>query len=241
MKIAIVSDIHGNLDAFEQVLADMDRQQVDRIISLGDNIGYGPESDSVVKKIQEQNIPSVMGNHELAIIEPKYLNWFNPPAQESLEKTLDLLSDESISFISKLKSHLVSDGCRFVHGFPPDSPLTYLFQVSEARMQKALEELTERLCFIGHTHTLDLISFNSHHLENEHLSKGLHKLDDNKKYIINVGSVGQPRDENNKSKYVIWDASNTILEVRYVPYDIAAVVQKIQNIGLPEVHAQRLW
>lgn len=241
MKIAIISDIHANMEAFEQVLADIDRLKVDAVISLGDNIGYGPEPDRVIKRMKQRNIPSVQGNHELAVIEPKYLGWFNIAAQQSLKKTVKLLSNASIKFIATLKPYLTSYGCRFVHGFPPDCPLTYLFQVSEHRTKKALADLPERRCFIGHTHTLDLISYHKQRLKYDYLKAGLNKLDAGRKYIINVGSVGQPRDGNKRSKYVIWDSAEDTIKLRLVAYDIAAVVKKIHAAGLPQEHAQRLW
>ena len=240
-KIAIISDVHANMEAFEQVLADIDRSNVDVVISLGDNIGYGPEPDCVIKNIRQHAIASVQGNHELAIIEPEYLNWFNEAAQKSLKKTLKLLSAPSIEYIAAMQVSLIDYGCRFVHGFPPDSPLTYSFQVSEGKTQKALDELSERRCFIGHTHTLDLISYNGQKLEYGSLNEGLNILDPGRKYIVSVGSVGQPRDGDNRSKYVIWDSSDDTVEVRFVAYDIGTVVKKIQDAGLPQEHAERLW
>jgi len=240
-KIAIISDVHSNMEAFEEVLADIDRRNVDVVISLGDNIGYGPEPDRVLKYIRQHAVASVQGNHELAIIEPDYLNWFNAAAQQSLKKTSKLLSKPSIEFITTMKVYLTDFGCRFVHGFPPDSPLTYSFQVSEGKTKKALDELSERRCFIGHTHTLDLISYDGQRLEYGSLNEGLNILDPGRKYIISVGSVGQPRDGDNRSKYVIWDSSDDTVEVRFVAYDIAAVVKKIQAAGLPQEHAERLW
>lgn len=240
-KIAIISDVHANMEAFEQVLADIDRSNVDVVISLGDNIGYGPEPDRVIKYIRQHAIASVQGNHELAIIEPEYLNWFNEAAQKSLKKTLKLLSAPSIEYIAAMQVYLIDYGCRFVHGFPPDSPLTYSFQVSEGKTQKALDELSERRCFIGHTHTLDLISYNGQKLEYGSLNEGLNILDPGRKYIVSVGSVGQPRDGDNRSKYVIWDSSDDTVEVRFVVYDIGTVVKKIQDAGLPQEHAERLW
>lgn len=241
MKVAIISDIHGNMDAFERVLEDIASLPVEEIISLGDNIGYGPEPDAVIKRIQQQNITSVQGNHELALIEPSFLSWFNDAAQLSLKATTKLLTGQSIEFISNLKNHLTAYGSRFVHGFPPNSPLTYLFQVSEDKILKTLRTLTEKRCFIGHTHTLDLISYNRQGLEYGHLKKGLNRLDARRKYIISAGSVGQPRDGNNESKYLIWDSVEDTIEVKFVAYDIAAVVKKIRAAGLPEEHAQRLW
>jgi predicted phosphodiesterase len=240
-KIAIISDVHGNMEAFEQVLADIGRLKVDVVISLGDNIGYGPEPDRVIQSIRQHAISSVQGNHELAIIEPNYLNWFNAAAQQSLKKTLKLLSEPSIEFIAQMNVYLSEYGCRFVHGFPPDSPLTYSFQVSEGKTKNALDELSEGRCFIGHTHTLDVITYDGQKLEYGSLNEGLNILDSHLKYIISVGSVGQPRDGDNRSKYVIWDSSDDTVQVRFVTYDIGAVVKKIHAAGLPQEHAERLW
>ncbi|UCE52382.1 MAG: metallophosphoesterase [Desulfobacterales bacterium] len=240
MRLAIVSDIHGNLDAFEHVLTDIDRSNVDDIISLGDNIGYGPEPDQVIKMVQARHIPSIMGNHELTAIEPKYLNWFNPIARESLLKTFKLLSDQSLRYISKQKLHQVSHGCRFVHGFPPDSALIYMFQVSDHKKKRILEQIEERICFVGHTHMLEMMSYDGDEIQYAPLIEGFTPLNMDKKYILNIGSVGQPRDGDNRAKYVIWDSSQNKIDVKFIPYDIASVVEKIRAAGLPEEHARRL-
>jgi len=241
MKVAIISDIHGNYDAFQEVMADIGQSKVDRIVSLGDNIGYGPEPDRVVQKIMQLGIPSVQGNHELAIKDEEYLNWFNPVARKSLIKTRAMLSESSINFVTELEPFIILNDCRYVHGFPPDSPLIYMFQESESRKKQILDKVPERLSFIGHTHTLEMISYDGKSMEYSDLPRGLTKLQADKKYIINIGSVGQPRDTSNEAKYVIWDSSADIINVRFIAYDIAAVVQKIKEAGLPESHANRLW
>ncbi|MGD8762277.1 MAG: metallophosphoesterase family protein [Desulfobacteraceae bacterium] len=241
MRLAVISDIHGNMDAFERVLADITRSDVNDIINLGDNIGYGPEPDLVVKSVQAHNIPSVVGNHELAAVEPRYLDLFNPVARESLEKNIKLLSNQSIRYISKQKTHLVSFGCRFVHGFPPDSALIYMFQVSDHRKKQIFDKLDERICFIGHTHILEMIGYDGNTVKHHPLKKGIQRLSENHKYILNIGSVGQPRDGDNRAKYVIWDSSHDTIEVKYITYDIGATVEKIRAAGLPDEHARRLW
>ena len=241
MRIAIISDIHGNLDAFEQVLADIDSSDIDEIISLGDNIGYGPEPDGVVKLIQSRRIDSVIGNHELAVVKPKYKDWFNPVARKSLEKTIELLSDRSLDYITAQKSYGIIDGSRFVHGFPPDSPLTYLFQIPDDRIRRDMEKLSEQICFIGHTHMLEMRSYDGHTCESHSLEQGIMPLEKEKKYILNIGSVGQPRDGDNRAKYAIWDSSESTLDIRFIAYDIAVVVEKIKTVGLLEEHARRLW
>ena len=241
MKIAIISDIHANMEAFEQVSADIEKSRVDEVISLGDHIGYGPEPERVVTHIRQNKISAVQGNHELALIEPSYLDWFNRAARKSLNITRKLLTPESIDFIKTLKTHYVAYGCRFVHGFPPDSVLTYLFQLPDEAKIPALKKLTEQRCFIGHTHTLDILSYGQQDLKSGQLKEGLNKLDRRRKYIISAGSVGQPRDGDNKAKYLIWDSAEDTVEVKHVAYDIAAVVEKMMAAGLPQEHARRLW
>jgi predicted phosphodiesterase len=241
MRIAIVSDIHGNLDAFEQVLTDIDRSNIDEIISLGDNIGYGPEPDEVVKQIQARRIDSVIGNHELAVNHPKYMSWFNPVARKSLEITINLLSDRTLGYIAAQEPYRVLHGCRFVHGFPPDSALTYLFQIPNHRIQQEMEKLNEPICFVGHTHMLEMISYDGHTCDSSSLKKGVMTINNKIKYIFNIGSVGQPRDGDNRAKYAIWDSSQSTLDIRYIAYDIGSVIEKIKKIGLLEAHARRLW
>jgi predicted phosphodiesterase len=242
MRVAIISDIHGNLDAFKQVLNDIDHSDIDAVVCLGDNVGYGPEPEQVIRQVLNLNIPCVMGNHERAVSDRAHMDWFNPAARKSLQKTITMLSEESLNYIRGMKSSLVIYQSRFVHGFPPDSTDIYLFQVPNHTLNQTFRKMKERLCFVGHTHELKLIGFDgkvSQYIPfKDGIVKHLHK---DRKYIVNVGSVGQPRDGNNNAKYVIWNTSEDSLEVRFVPYDIAAVVGKIMAAGLPKVHADRLW
>ena len=241
MQIAIISDIHGNLEALQAVAADIETRGVDTILSLGDNIGYGPDPTAIIEFIQEKTIPSVMGNHEMATVDSDYLDWFNPMARRSLEKTIEMLSPKALQYISQLEPVMILDTCRCVHGFPPDSLTTYLFEISIDKLQQAFKAMQDRICFVGHTHILQIISFDGERITYDYLSKGLTTMKKDHQYIINVGSVGQPRDGNNNAKYVILDTDADTIEVCFVPYDIGAVVDKILAAGLPEAHANRLW
>ncbi len=241
MRLAIISDIHGNLEALSQVLADIDDHQMDKIINLGDNIGYGPDSEAVLECITARGIPSIMGNHELALLEPELLKWFNPMARESLNKTRDMLSDDSVTFIKTLEEAIVFNGHTFVHGFPPDSVTTYLFDVEPWRLDHTFKEHMDRLCFVGHSHRLEIVVNNGKKIERRPLRRGLIDIDPSNQYIINVGSVGQPRDTDNRAKYVIFDDAAGTLEVRFVQYDIVMTANKIIDAGLPSVHANRLF
>lgn len=240
MKIAIVSDIHGNMDAFAQVLSDIDDRGIASVLSLGDNIGYGAEPERVVQALKTRGIPSVLGNHELAAKKPGFLTWFNPTARQSLTMTFRMLSADSMAFIGGLPDYRVIHGCRLVHGFPPNSPTRYLFQVEPEEQQKALLNLPERICFVGHTHVLELIRHDGSTLANVAFKEGTSHLDPALQYLVNIGSVGQPRDGDPRAKYVIWDPAENTLEIRCVPYDAEAAAAKIIAAGMPEEHAHRL-
>ncbi len=241
MRIAIVSDIHSNLEAFREVLADIDRSQVDHIVSLGDNIGYGPEPEEVLRLLRARSIPSIMGNHELGIIDPSYLSWFNKYARRSLEMNRELLSPVSIEYLRTLAPASTMDQCLFVHGFPPESATTYLFEVSDSQLKMVLASLDQVLCFVGHTHDLALISFDGQRIRHAALPEGEVRLEEGWKYLINAGSVGQPRDGDNRAKYLIWDTQSQRLEGHFLRYDIARTVAGIVALGLPRINADRLW
>ncbi|MFO8111805.1 MAG: metallophosphoesterase family protein [Desulfosalsimonadaceae bacterium] len=242
MRTAVISDIHGNATAFREVLRDIDACGIDAVICLGDNIGYGPEPETVVNMLRERDIASVMGNHEMVIRDPAFLEWFNPAARLSLEKTMAAISADNLSYLSGLPDFLLANEWRFVHGFPPDSPTKYMFEIYPAEMEKTMAEMTEPLCFIGHTHELALIAYRDASLKRIPIDESgrSHFLDPEAKYIVNAGSVGQPRDGTNEAKYVIFDNESYGLEIRHVPYDVNDTIKKIHAAGLPRQHALRL-
>lgn len=238
--IAIISDIHGNMEALQAVLEDIDDFGVEEIHCLGDNIGYGPEPEAVVDALCRRGIVSVLGNHELAATDPAYLKWFNPVARQSLEQSLPRLGAGQIGYIESLQPYRVVSGARLVHGFPPDSPVTYLFQMVGRKLHRAMASLEETICFVGHTHELELIDFNGQGVTRERLDEGRKTLAAGHRYIVNAGSVGQPRDGNKQAKYVLWTPDQCALEIRFVSYDARATADKILRAGLPASHAHRL-
>ncbi|HID29812.1 MAG TPA: metallophosphoesterase [Desulfobacterales bacterium] len=241
MRLAIISDVHGNLEALKQVLSDIDQLQVDGLACLGDNIGYGADSEEVVKLIRQRQIPCVMGNHELAVMDPSCLYRMNPVARRSLILTEELVSQDTLNYIRRLKASIVFHGSLCVHGCPPDSITTYLFDVSERNLRKIFAAMKYRICFVGHTHDLEIVGFDGEGITRTPLCKGLSLLQEDRQYIINIGSVGQPRDGDNNAKYVIWDDASSTIEVRFIAYDIAAAERKILELGFPEFNAKRLW
>lgn len=242
MRIAVISDIHANLEALVQVLIDIDQQKADAIRNLGDIVGYGPSPDEAVELMRSRNIPSVMGNHELALASKKYFNRLNETTQKSLRITRKLLSEASLRYLEALPGKISWQNARFVHGCPPESATVYLFDPSSAMLRKLLTSFDEKICFIGHTHTLTLFSLNGDKICKEELTGGVTALAAGARYIINIGSVGQPRDGlNNMAKYVLWDSDAETIEVRFVPYDISVTAEKIIKLGFPDHNARRLW
>lgn len=240
MQIAVISDIHGNLDAFRAVLEDIATIGPADIYSLGDNIGYGGEPDQVVKMLVENGIPSVIGNHELAVKHPEQLDWFNPQARKSLERTVELLTPETVAVITAFPEWKVVDEMRLVHGFPPDSALLYQFQFSTSERNEILSSMSESICFIGHTHYPDILAWDGETSRQIDFPRGTLELNPENRYVINVGSVGQPRDGNNNAKYVVYTPEDLTVELRYVAYDVESAVEKILEAGLPDSNAWRL-
>lgn len=241
MRLAIISDIHGNLEAFKEVLADIDNAEVDSVACLGDNVGYGPEPEEVVRLIRQRNIPCVMGNHELVLAKPTRLGEMNPSSRKSALLTPGFLSQDSTDYVRTLKPSMIFHGALCVHGCPPDSVTKYLFTASTATFRSLFLAMKEKICFAGHTHDLELIGFDGERVVKTPLCKGVTALEKEKQYIINAGSVGQPRDGNNNAKYVIWDTGARSIDVRFIPYDIEKTVNKILALDLPEFNATRLW
>ena len=241
MRIAVISDIHGNATALRQVLRDIDDSAVDHTYCLGDNIGYGPEPEDVIHILLERNIPSVTGNHELALKDPDFLVWFNPAARQSLEKTMDAISERSRNYLANLPDYISAFNCRFVHGFPPDSPTNYLFEMAPSDMVRIISEMTERICFIGHTHEPAILVYKEGKIERMPVSgERIFTLDPDLSYIVNAGSVGQPRDGSCSAKYALYDSHSEIIEIRHIDYDVSDTIRKIHAAGLPGKHAMRL-
>ena len=240
MRLAILSDIHGNLEAFTAVLADLDSQGVDQAVTLGDNLGYGADSQAVVSLIQERGIKSVMGNHEQGLVEPEVLQWFNPKARQVLLRIKESLPEATLEWVRELPHSLVVQDCCLVHGFPPDQVTTYLFEVSEERIESTMRELPQKLSFCGHTHELLYYKLGEDGLRQFGFGQKPVKRLPGQRLLVNAGSVGQPRDGDPHAKYLIWDQEERSLSARRVAYDIPAAQAKIRALGFPDFYASRL-
>jgi predicted phosphodiesterase len=240
MRIAIISDIHSNADALVKVLDDIKRFDVDNVISLGDNIGYGPEPNETVSLLVDNNIQSVIGNHELAILNENLIKHFNPLARFALKKTITQINKNTLNYIKSCSKYLSLYGCHFVHGMPPDSQTSYMSKTSATDLKNLFNRIYSKICFIGHTHELKLALLKDRKIKYEDLDEGLYSLNEESRYLISAGSVGQPRDRNKDAKYLIFDNVTYKIAVRFIDYNRDKVIEKMLELGYPKDHTIRL-
>ena len=240
MITAILADIHGNFEALKAVSGDMEQFAVDRVVCLGDNVGYGPEPDEVVTFIRSKGYESVLGNHEFALKDQRGRRWLNFQAAENNELTGELLSPKNLAYSCGLPLFLQYENGYFVHGFPKESVFLYLQRQDDTRVMRLFDEHEASIFFVGHSHELQLVFEEGGAVVRSELEKGKIFLDPEKKYIVNCGSVGQPRDGNKDAKYVLWDSKVGEIEVRSVPYNIQKTIEKIKKRGFPDVYGLRL-
>ncbi len=232
MRIAILADIHANYQALQAVLADIEQQNIDDIICLGDNIGYGPQPDEVVHELMDRKIFSITGNHELGLHDKAYYKRLNFTTQDSLDLTKQLLSPEALAWSIQLPTHTILHGARFVHGSPPDSPTQYIHNPTDNKIKRFLVSYPEQLCFYGHSHNLEMFICEEDNTEIIHkasLNATTYTFVQGSRYIVTPGSVGQPRDWlNRKAKYGIWQIPENTLEIRALSYDVKTTVKLLE-------------
>lgn len=234
-----MSDIHGNLEAFRAVLGDIDTLGIERIVNLGDIVGYGPDPQSCADLVRERGIATVMGNHEQGLINQMYLSRFNPVARDMLLKTRALLDDETVQWLITRPKSLSLDNMRFVHGAPPDLVGEYLWKYSE-RYGDLMHAFPEHVCFVGHTHELRHIVLDRDTSSCHKLCAGTVTLTADAKHIVNAGAVGQPRGNGPDAKYVLYDPASGELEIRFLPYDTQTTAEKIRRAGFHPGLADRI-
>ncbi|WP_461208898.1 metallophosphoesterase family protein [Desulfocurvus sp. DL9XJH121] len=241
MRFAVLSDVHANLEALTAVLQDLDRQDVERIFFLGDAVGYGPDPEPCVALLRERGAACVLGNHEHALIRPAARAWFNPSARQAVDVAVGQASEDSLAWMRTLPSSLAFGRYRFVHGFPRDNAFLYLYATDEERLKRGFTDMGEDLCFVGHSHMLERVVCDAVGVRRLPLMLGVTALDPSLRHIVNVGSVGQPRDDvDYRAKYAVFDEAAWTLEMRAVDYDWRAVARRIRELGIPSTYANRL-
>lgn len=239
MTILIVSDIHGNLAALEAVLAAAG--PIDAVWNLGDTVGYGPYPDKCIDRMTSlAPALTLMGNHDAAAVGLLSLDEFNPIARAATLWTVDQLSDEHRALLAALPARVVADDCLCVHGSPRHPIWEYVYSAAVADANFATFE--ESICFLGHTHIQLIIT-------DEMAGRGIEPalpLDGDvlelagARFIVNPGSVGQPRDGNPTAAFVLYEPLERRVTFRRVTYDIAETQAAMQRAGLPHPLIARL-
>ncbi len=244
MKTAFISDIHGNLAALKAVFADIDRYQPDQIISLGDTVGYGPQPRECLALVREKCSLILMGNHEHAVLNGA--EHFTPLARIAIDWTAQQLREpEILSYLASLRPAKLMDFGLLVHGSVRDPLFDYVREADSPWMFYRLVETLRNdfekfdLCFVGHNHRAFLgteLGYIFPHDDPPSPQTVFH-LDGQKAYI-SVGSVGQPRDGDPRSSWIMFDGHS--VEYHRVEYDRDITVDLIRKAGLPEFLAERL-
>lgn len=240
MRTAFISDIHANVDGLETVLADISHQEIDRIVCLGDIVGYGPEPNPCVARVREVCQVTVVGNHDYAALGRMDTLGFNEYARAAADWTAKALDKDSIAFLGGLPLDIVLDGMRLVHASPLDPERwTYILSYQEAKRQ--FTGFTEKICFIGHSHLPIVVEEEGEEIRALPFSPDVPvRIHPDRRYLVNVGSVGQPRDRDPRSGYAWYDDEAKAVMMRRLEYPVANVQKKIIEAGLPPFLAQRL-
>jgi len=229
MRIAIISDIHANLDALESALRVIREKQVDEIVCLGDIVGYGANPNECIDAIRSTTKHILLGNHDEAAIHLEKTEYFNPYARIAAEWTHGVLTLEKQTFLSELPFELDLEGILFVHASPYE-PEAWHYILSPADAQFNFPYFTQPLCFVGHSHVPAIFSDD---IWTREVGPG-------KKFIVNVGSVGQPRDNDWRLSFGLFDTETWTYSNIRCEYDVKKAAEKIRKAGLPKALAERL-
>lgn len=239
MRYALISDVHGNLEALQVVLHHVERDAPDRLVCLGDLVGYGADPQKCIEMVGGRTELVVAGNHDWAAVGRTDISYFNPYARAAVLWTMERLGEFHRKYLEGLPLVLSEGELHFVHS-TPERPEEWNYIFSPVQAAYHLSKLQGHICFVGHSHVPVAFVWDGEEVSwvpgpsfEVHIEPGL-------RYLVNVGSVGQPRDGDSRAAYAILDLEGGTIEVRRVPYDIATAQRKILKAGLPEVLAERL-
>ncbi|HUN62840.1 MAG TPA: metallophosphoesterase family protein [Candidatus Sulfotelmatobacter sp.] len=243
MRTLVLSDLHANLTALQASLKAADGKW-ERVVCLGDVVGYGPDPNEVASIVRELGAVTIRGNHDKAVADLMNTDDFNPVAKMAVDWTRSQLSNENLDWLAALpQGPLETDGFMLVHGAIQDED-EYVFTPSQAL--EGLLDSTVQVTFYGHTHHQGGFAYVDSELEILQLhprSNELHcalQIENPKRYLLNPGSVGQPRDGDPRASFAIADLQHRVVEFWRIPYDIAQVQARMRAARLPEPLAHRL-
>ncbi|PYJ87398.1 MAG: metallophosphoesterase [Verrucomicrobia bacterium] len=236
MKYAVIADIHANLEALRVVLEDAKKQNCTHYVCLGDVVGYNANPKECLDIIRDTGMPCVKGNHDEYCSSETNLEGFNPHAAEAIQWTRQQLTEEDRQWLKELKYIRLVASFQIVHA-TLDGPQRWGYVFDRLAAAASFTYQNTAVCFFGHTHVP--VAF----IRDSVVRGGTYskfKIEPGRKYFVNVGSVGQPRDGNPKAAYAIYDMDEGSVELRRLDYDISAAQAKIMAAGLPPRLAERL-
>jgi predicted phosphodiesterase len=236
MRFGIFGDIHSNLEALEAVLEDMQAQAVTHTVCIGDIVGYNANPRECLEIVRALGCPIVKGNHDEEASEGREVEHFNDMALSAIRYTRSQLTKEQREFLRALPLQRPVNSFTVVHA-TLDQPNRWGYVFSCLEAESSFQYQKTNICFFGHTHVPHVF------IRDTKVHEFFYKKIDiqpEKKYFVNVGSVGQPRDGDWRSAYVIYDSGANTIELRRLPYDLAKAQAKIMNAGLPARLAERL-
>ena len=237
MVHAILSDIHGNLEALEAVLADLDRRRPASVVCLGDFVGYGASPNECIERLRPRLEESVVGNHDLAAVGKLALRGFHEDAASAARWTDAALTPANRAWLESLPFERAWQGARLVHA-APSKPSEWRYVLSPRDAQREFGAFEERVCFIGHSHfpcVFDQGPAGLHFRRDDEIT-----LEPGHRYLVTVGSGGQPRDGDPRACFALYDPEAGFVRNVRLEYDVESAMKKIVAAGLPGFLAERL-
>jgi len=239
MKIAFVADIHGNLPALEAVEHDIASCSPDRVYCLGDVVGYGAEPLECIEHILDRGWTMLLGNHEAAIIEPAYAEAFNPYARAALLFSMGAIGKEGRAWLRTLPETIETDSLQLCHGWSHGAR-RFQYVLSEQDVANIFEESTRPIVIMGHGHYHAMFCRLAGQSAISYSRESGQTIAADARAVINVGSVGQPRDNDPRACWALYDESSRTMDFRRVSYDAAEAAKRIRGAGLSDKLADRL-
>lgn len=242
MRYLIFTDTHGNLEALLAMFKFIQKKRIDYYIFLGDLVGYGASPNEVIQKTMALKPLSIIrGNHDKAVSGLDSVQTFNPIAASAIYWTKRNITAKNLEFLTRLKQspEIINDTITICHGAPFDEDY-YIFGEFDAA--EAFSYIQTPVCFFGHTHFPFVYTFREGTVEGTFLEGNANevRLEKGVRYLINPGSVGQPRDRNHRAAFALYDSEARVVKFHRVEYDIEETKRKIIAAGLPPALAERL-
>jgi diadenosine tetraphosphatase ApaH/serine/threonine PP2A family protein phosphatase len=241
MRIGIISDIHSNFEALTRTLTALERHRPDKVVCLGDVVGYGASVNECCEIVRKVSEVTLLGNHDAAVAGRMDYSFYYDAARQALDWTASRIDGENLEWLRALPYAHRIEGVQFTHGNPvaPEA-YEYVFAIEQAReLLPHLDALAD-VNFIGHSHLCKAFALNAAGDVTEVVANrfGLRR---GYKYVVSVGSVGQPRDCDNRACFVVYDSEARVVEYHRVPYDIETAAQKIFDADLALNFGKRLF